>query len=88
MRRVARLARPLRNALTTGRAGSAAAAVVAAAAVTVAAVASSDMTTAMDPAVATRTVEETEAAGTEEVSGAVDTFIAIMRIHSFLTSVI
>lgn len=57
----ARLARPLRNALTTGKAGSAAAVVVA----------SSGMITAMGPAVVTRTAVEMEAVDTEEVSGAV-----------------
>ncbi len=60
MRRVARLARPLRNALTTGRVGSVAAV----------AVASSDMTTVMGPAVATRTAVEMAAVDTEEVSRA------------------
>lgn len=60
MRRAAKLARPLRNALTTGRAGSVAAAVVA----------SSGMTTVMAPVVVTRTAVEMEAVDTEEVSGA------------------
>lgn len=61
MRKAARLARPLRNAMTTGRVGS----------VAVAVVASSGMTTAMVPAVATRTAVGMEAVDTEEVSGAV-----------------
>lgn len=59
MRRAARPARPRTNALTTGKAGSVAAE----------AVASSGMTTARDPAAATRAAAGTGAAGTEEVSG-------------------
>lgn len=60
MRRAARLARPLINALTTGRVGS----------VAVAEVASSGMTTVRDPAVAIRAVVEMEGVDTEEVSEA------------------
>lgn len=63
MRRAARLAHPLKNALTTGRVGSGAAAE---------AEASSGMTTVMGPAVATRTAVEMEAVVTEEVSKGVD----------------
>jgi len=60
MRMVARLAHPLRNALTTGRVGSAA--VVVAVVVT-----SSGMTTVMGPAVATKAAVEMEEVDTEEV---------------------
>lgn len=60
MRRAARLARPLKNALTTGRSVS----------VDAAAVASSGMITVMGPVVATRTAVEMEAVDIEEVSGA------------------
>lgn len=62
MRRAARLARPLRNVLTTGRV------VIADAEVAT----SSDMTAAMGPVVATRTAVEMEAVDTEEVSRAAD----------------
>lgn len=59
--RAARLARHLRNALTTGRSGSAAAV----------AVASSDTTAAMATVVATRAAVGMEAVDTEEVREAV-----------------
>lgn len=61
MRRAARLARPLRNVLTTGRVAT----------VDVEVATSSDMTTVMGPVVATRTAVEMEAVDTEEVIGAV-----------------
>lgn len=71
MRRVARLARPLRNALTTGRAGSVAAVVVGAFSGTITAT----------TVVATRTAVGMEVVDTEEVSGA-----ASLLHSSFLMS--
>lgn len=70
MRRVVRLAHPLRSALTTGRVDTVAAVVVA----------SSGMTTVMDPVVATRTVVEMEGVDTEEVSEAVNKPIFVLII--------